>query len=397
MRHHYLALAVLLFLLTALAFAADNSAYVYVGSFTYHRGGVNNDYSITGFAVAADGSTQPIPGSPFTGPSFDLAAIRNYVFGDDGQQYIVTYTRAADGSLQATSMVDEYTYALGAPPEMEIYALNPDRSGQTFNSVLSCGSCDSYIIPWSIGADGQLSFLGGNAPPIPGIAKWGGVFTFSPDNHYAYTDTNGGFGSLQRNPNGTLNWISLWLPPQPPQNPGIEDSVCLPGDMAASVPTGHMAMIWWGSPYWCGELSEGYLVADYIVGTNGALTLLPRSAVTPQVSEYSMAFDPTGTYLAIAGTLGQYGRSGAIQIYKLQSNGTLTPVGDIIEPTGALAFYSVSWDNASHLYALTGCGGDNSESCGLYIFNFDGQNLTLAPGSPHAIINPISLAVAPAS
>jgi hypothetical protein len=374
--------------------APANSAYLYVG---WYLGQYPNftDY-ISGYSVAADGSLTSLSGFPIDGPSFGLVSVRNFVFGDDGLNHIATYTRANDGSLRETSVVDEYQYAPQSQG-MGTYALNPDRAGLSLNTVLSCGSCNSYVLPWEIGSDGRLSLVGGSGPP-GGPAKWDGIFFFSPDNTYAYTDTWGGFETLRRNPDGSLDWLYGWPLPSPPPAQDPENQVCYPGDVASSS-MGFVAMDWWGSQYWCGTYNTGYLMGTYTVGRNGYLELVPNTGFMPQVFEYSMAFDPTGNYLAIAGfTCCQSGDyAAALQIYKLQSNGTLTPVDDMQVVTATRAFVNVQWDNAGHVYASGEeiFGLHNLNVSPLYIYNFDGQNLTLAPGSPHVFNNVVGVAVAP--
>ena len=120
--------------------SAGSSNYLYIGSYIGQYPNFT-DY-ISGYIVAADGSLQPLSGFPISGPSFGLLPVRNFVFGNDGH-HIQTYTRGSNGSLTPTSRVDEYTYAPQSN-EMGIYALNPDRSGQTLTTVLSCGSCNSF-------------------------------------------------------------------------------------------------------------------------------------------------------------------------------------------------------------------------------------------------------------
>ena len=370
--------------------APTNSTYLYVGSYIGQY--PNTHEYISGYTVAADGSLQPLSGVPVAGPSFGLLAVRGFVFGNDGHD-IQTYTRGSGGSLTPTSRVDEYTYAPQSS-DMGIYALNPDRSGQTLTTVLSCSSCDSYVLPWSIGSNGQLNYIGGTLPPIPGAAKWNGAFTYSADNRWAYTAY---WQSLptqyRRQPNGLLSYVRDGAASPP------NDQVCLPGDMAVSMPTGYIPMIWTAGPY-CGQ-DGAYSLATYTVNADGSLALVNNSAFTPQVQEVNLSFDPTGNYLAVAGYIGNDGpQQAAMQIYKLESDGSLSPVGNMLVNSAASQFQSATWDSAGHLYLVSydcqaGCQSSFVNS--VYIYNFDGQNLTAAPGSPHRMINVVGLASVPAS
>jgi hypothetical protein len=57
------------------------------------------------------------------------------------------------------------------------------------------------------------------------------------------------------------------------------------------------------------------------------------------------------------------------------------------------SFDSVKWDGGGHLYAITSSQGCGSGGCGLYVFNWNGSSLSLAPGSPYSVSQPNSLAV----
>ena len=394
-------LTVLSLLLPAVCLAAENngaapatSAYVYVGCCVTLSRNTNYDGQIAGFAVASDGSAQPVPGSPFRGAAIDPVAVRNFLFADDFHN-VVTYTISANGALAPTSSVNPVA-KIPDNYEQDVYALNPDRAGQAINIVVSCGSCNSEVLPYTIGGNGQLTYIGG--PGLPdGPAKWGGNITFTADDRFAYTPTWESFGSLQRESNGSLMWISPGVV-DAPILPDQELEVCNINTVAASA-QGYVTLAWTGSGPGCND--SGYELGNYTVASNGALDLVPGMGVTPQVFENAMAYDPTGVYLALGGTAGQYPHYvSALQVYKLQSDGTLAAVGNPVELPNAPALGAVQWDNSGHIYAVSqpcydGCNG--TQASGLYIFNFDGQNLTQAPGSPHPIANAGGLAVVPAS
>jgi hypothetical protein len=91
-----------------------------------------------------------------------------------------------------------------------------------------------------------------------------------------------------------------------------------------------------------------------------------------------MNFDPTGLYLALAG-------SGGIQMYQLMSGGTLTPLGGV--QSAGPNYLALQWDADNHLYAVS--------SAGLHVFtNFQGM-LTPASGSPHTAGAAGSLVILP--
>jgi hypothetical protein len=223
-----------------------------------------------------------------------------------------------------------------------------------------------------VGADGQLSYI--SSPTLQdGPAKWQGVLTFSVDDHFAYTPITQDFGTVQRNSNGRLTWIRPGVVASPPL-PNPQQQVCNINTVAASA-KGYMTLAWYGGGLGCN--AGGYVLGNYTVASNGALNFVQGSQVTPTVRENAMAFDTTGTYLAIAGN--------GIEILQVRANGSMSVLGAPVQVQG---LNYVMWDNANHVYAV----GDS-----LYIFNFNGQTLTQAPGSPHAIANPVSLAVVPGS
>ena len=367
-------------------------AYVYTSSSVRH-GGFYASF-LNGFAVAADGSAQPLPGSPLNGPSAYLTAAGGHVFASGGPCYqdVATYTVGSNGSLTQSATLNLDAYLPGNNCyQMSIYALNPDREGRFFNIVMSCGSCNSEILPFRIGSDGKLSLSG---LILEGGAKWGGEFIFSPDDRYAYTEFPG-LAEEKLQENGMLTYVSYLRPPPPP--PPGQQQVCLPGDIAASV-KGYMAMTWWGDDYWCDQYSNGYELGNYTVNAHGQFGLIGTGLV-PAVFEYAMAFDPTGTYLAIVGGEGilPYDpRQAAIQMYKLQDDGTLAAVGEPVIVAGLKTLTSVAWDHSNHLYVTESAYYSGGEGIsGLYIFNSNDGVLTPAPGSPHPVNGIYDLAVLP--
>src|ERR1700679_452019 len=63
----------------ARATSSGSSAYAYVGS-----GSTIGSGYIDGFAIAADGSAQPVSGSPYSGASNSVVGATNHVFATDG-------------------------------------------------------------------------------------------------------------------------------------------------------------------------------------------------------------------------------------------------------------------------------------------------------------------------
>ncbi|MFZ0707175.1 MAG: hypothetical protein WAM71_16370 [Candidatus Korobacteraceae bacterium] len=373
-------------------------AYAYVGSSV----SAQLDWSeglITGFAVAADGTAQPIPGARIFGGIDGLTAASGFVYGAAQYgQVAITYTPDQEGRLMVTSSVnvvcaiDPHCSPIYGP---EIIYFNPDRSERVLNISVGCGSCNTELVPYVLKDDGSLSFLGSLQD---NGAKDSGEAEFSPDNQWAYAEGYGGWNKYRREPNGTLTGPFDLTVPKPPAQQGV--GLCLPDGFAPSS-LGYTAVIWYAESYWCGEYDQsGYMLATYTVDPSGNLDLVPDSGVIPEVQETKIAFDPNGKYLALAGSVGLDYEQAAVQVYRLQPGGKLASVGGPVIVPGIFNFTTVAWDSSNHVFAVQHCFPGytctrDASQTGLYIFNVSDNGVTLAPGSPHVIENPVEVAVLP--
>ena len=378
----------ILFSLVALAQMKSTSqpvSYAYVGS----TGPAQVDSTagvITTFSVAADGSAQPT--SRTSGGIGALTAASGFVFGVGKSGTTVnTYTPRADGSLRATSAVNVIqTYLQG---EDEYVAnLNPDRSG----TILNVGAVwpNSDFVPLAIGPDGKLSYLGTISG---GCGKSQALLTFSPDNRWAYDQCWGIYNKYGRLSDGVLDGPYDFQINQPPSPLG--GNACDPVLLSSSS-LGYVAVVWNGNSYFCNS-SQGNLLATYSVDQNGNPMLVQGSTVAPQLWESDMAVDPSGTYIALGGYVGNQS-AGAVQVFKLRADGKPVMLGNAIVLSGVTNVSSVRWNSLGHLFALgtlqdpQQCTGKNS-ACGLYVFNVTAQGVTAAPGSPHIVAHPSNVAV----
>src|SRR5579884_826361 len=104
--------------------------YAYVGS-TVPAQPDSTSGMISAFAVAADGSAQPI--SRTFGGIGTLTAASGFVFGIGANgTTVTTYTPQANGSLHATSAVNVIQTYLQGQDEY-LANLNPDRTGKVLN------------------------------------------------------------------------------------------------------------------------------------------------------------------------------------------------------------------------------------------------------------------------
>lgn len=343
------------------------SAYTYVGS---NVNGNGNGY-VTDYVFSATGITLTPVGHRVTGASGSLEVNGPYVFATDGKN-IVTYTRnTTTGGLHETSSVDGTAHNI-TPQGSAVGSITLDRSGQTLyaDEINYDGTDDDAYTIWAINSDGSLTYTGAT-----GIsADYYSPLSFTQNNTYAYSygcyfagwEING----FIRSSNGAL----MSFNPNAAIPPG--NGMFCPGGVAVSAMNDAVV------PYVdVSQQGSNYLLAVYAINnSNGTLGLVTNSEIpTPFTAVSNLWFDPAGTYLAVAGNLG-------IQMYKLTSSGTLTPVGSVVDSN--VAFLQVGWDDSNHLYAIS--------SSGLYVFRSNQGALTQAPGSPLPQSQAASLAVLPA-
>jgi 6-phosphogluconolactonase (cycloisomerase 2 family) len=340
------------------------AADVYVGT---NVSGNGSGY-VTSYPFSSAGVSASAAGSSVSGASGSLQVTSQYVFATDGK-YIVTYTRNAGGGLTQTSLVDGTAHNI-TPQGSIVGPLTVDRTGHTLYAAefeYDGSDNDAYSI-WTINADGSLLFVANNGPDV----DYDSPLAFTQDNHYAYAYgcyfASWDIPGFARSSDGTLTSFDYGALP-PPSN----DFIC-PSDVATSpmnfVVIAFIDVETQGLPEQLGS---------FTLNSDGTLALIPSTVInTPFTAERSMAFDPTGQYLAVAGQTG-------IQMYSLQSGGTLTPIGSIVD--AAVPFNVVKWDSSNHVYAINGSA--------LYAFTSNAGVLTQAPGSPLPVSEAGSLAVLP--
>ena len=354
------------------------STYAYVGSLPDTGSGY-----ISGFAIAPDGSAQPVSGSPFSGASNSVVGSPSYVFATDGSN-IVTYAIGSDGALSQTSSVNGKAYDLDRGSSgVGALSLSPDNRSLYTDEWYWDGANNVYLT-WKVGSNGQLSYQA--APGLPPYSTAGAFpFSYAATGNFAYTwsycSKDGSVWGFARRPDGALIRMNNVNAQPPPPEQGQGGSDC--SQAVATSVTGFAAVAWNGD-FCCGGPP---IIASYAIQSNGALALVAGSEQSISCDNSPMAFDPTGRYLAVG--------CNGIQVYALGAQGQLSPIGTAQETS--VPFGSLAWDAANHLYAIPQIGWQECQNggsaCGLYIFNSDAGVLTLASGSPHAVAQPGSLAV----
>jgi 6-phosphogluconolactonase (cycloisomerase 2 family) len=358
---------------------SGSSAFVYVGSGSTGTGYIN------GFAVAPDGSASPISGSPFSGANSSLVGAPSFLYGTDGNN-IVTYTVTGDGALSQTSSVNGRAYDLDRQTSYVGGLTTTPNGHNVYTDELYYDGANNAYLTWNVNTSGQLSYL--PAPAMPLYSTAGGwPFSFSTDGRFAYTwsicSRDGSVWGYARHPNGSLSRMQPGAQVPPPQ-PGEGSSAC--SQAMATSAAGYVAVSWNGG-YCCGGAP---VIATYAIQNNGALSLVTNSEQYTGCAQTTMAFDPSGRYLAVA--------CNGVQVYALGTQGQLTAIGSLQQPSVPFAY--VAWDSANHLYGVPQSNWqvcqNSGSACGLYIFSSNAGALTLAPGAPHVVSQPGSLVAIPA-
>ncbi len=323
-------------------------AYAYLGE-TASKIGV--------FAIKKDGSATLVAGSPFSGPSGSIVVSSGFVFGTDGTN-IVTYSRLASGGLHVSSTINGTTHNVGAL----LGTMVLDRSGSVLYASADQGGGDVSYSEFAVQSKGVLGYRNTTATSV----DYNSQLQFSNDNKFAYGDScfhaDWDVFSFQRGSDGLLTMPKFFTAAAPP--PG-DKGIC-PGAMAVSA-KGFLAV---------GVSGLSQNLAIYRISSSGSLTLVHLNAGLAGVR--ALRFDPTGTYLAVAGQTG-------IVTFRLNSTGTLTRLGSVVD--SGLTFSDVKWDKSGHVYAISGAG--------LYVFTSGSAGLKQT-GPKHGLSHvAIGLAVLP--
>jgi hypothetical protein len=151
----------------------------------------------------------------------------------------------------------------------------------------------------------------------------------------------------------------------PPVPPPSGDYPC-PAAFAASS-NGFLAIAYTQQPQ-----GGTYFIGTYTINSDGSLTPVTGSEATTASTQsqtggdIAINFDPTGTYLTVAG-------NGGVQTYSMNASGILSPAAAPLD--AGVAFENVGWDKSNHVFAST--------SSQLYVWNASSGQLTPASGSPY--------------
>ena len=336
-------------------------AYVYVGKSSLS----SPNGKIYAYSVLQDGSLHPVSGSPFTGPAGmgvagGIVVSPARLFGTDGT-HIATYTRSSNGALHLNKEIDATAHNDTPAPDSASFAMTLDRTNTSLYAaeINFQGSDNNAYAEFGVGSTGTLSFKANSAIDV----NYSDQLELSGSNAFAYGQ-GCFFGSwevfgLARAANGSLSSFDPGFQYPSPSN---SNDVFCPVSMSTS---GH------------GYLADAYLsnasnsverIGIYQILGSGKLSWVTNSTLSVPFTDGKLRFDPTGNYLAVAGT-------GGIAVYQLNAaSHKLVKLGSTLDKTAA--FVDARWDNHGHLYGVS--------NTALYVFTVGGGKFT-ATGSAHQI------------
>ena len=356
---------------------ASMSAFLYVGMDdtygTYYGASLRQTghASIAGFLIAADGSLQATPSSPYAGPAAQLAANggASAVYAASGSTLNVNRINS-DGSLTTTATLT----AQPLSPSIGIYeSVSFDAPARMLYAVANHGAGDEFFEIYRTGGDGSLTNNGSQQATVstsPLYFTADGMRAYEPFCYHLdgeiFGQNIGSDGKLTRFDSNARF----------PSMDGGSSSPC-PHALAVSPDTKFVAATI------NGVTNSSAALGIWSINSDGTLSAVAGSPYSRTAIAEDIAWDPLGRYIAIAAKDGLW-------IYSFSAGSAPVAVGGtpvITGPIDHLAFNKAG----TLLFAV------NAAAQGVYVFNFNSSTgtATPAPGSPHQMsLAPYELAVA---
>ncbi len=329
--------------------------------------------AIAGFSVAADGSLQATPGSPYSGPAEYLAANSSAVslYAASGSTLDVNRINP-DGSLTTTTTLNSEPLS----PSIGIYAdLSFNPVSQFLYATANHGAGDGFLEIYQGGADGLLNPAGSQSI---GVAMSHPSFT--PDGSRAYQPfcyhldgeifgyTSSSSGQLTRfQTNAQVAIFGSQTPACPVALSISQDGSRIVTQLNAVI--GNTAAL-----------------ALYVVNADGTLSLQgPPLYTSAQGSD--VAWNASGKYVAVAAKDGLWLYS---VVPGLEPVSVGTPISIVGTALAAGPMDHVAFNKTGTLLFAT-----SSSNQMLYVFAFNSTSgtATPAPASPHGMNAPYTLAL----
>lgn len=342
------------------------------------RAYISASSSIRGYAVAADGRVNPLPGSPYLNHAVThLSYAHGFLFGPGvDNKHVYTYEIASNGSIKQVASID----ASGYNPCERMTTSQVDKTGTwLYVSQYFCSTTDDFldgnVMSFKIRSDGSLQFLGNTAASAENGFALSPLY-FLAGNAIAYQVGCYGsapyFNSFERESTGMLQPTSVTMDADGGPH-GCVRRVATDG-------TGHVVLdftefsIWRNPDDWVEKVSS---VLMYSADAQGNLHGI-NGIVTGLNDVDAMSISPGNNMVVIGGPAG-------FQIFHYNPTTSITHYSSVLQPKNA--FEEFGWDNSNHLYALS--------KDGLRVYNITTKSYSESPGSPVAIGGATSEIVVP--
>ncbi|HEV2464501.1 MAG TPA: hypothetical protein VGT04_11920 [Acidobacteriaceae bacterium] len=350
-------------------------AYVYVAN---SAGG--NQTEISAFAADSTGRLRRVPGSPYVENAGYMVTNGKYLMSVSGSN-INAYRIANNGSLTFAVSTD---YQRVKPTCGAANQLVFDHTGQSlYLTEYDVDCANNGVTDWSVdSATGGLNYLG-----MTNTGNWNvNAAYFIHNNEFAYTAYNDNcmyfsMNGFKRAANGTITEFGpKFNSPAPPS--GIRTYIPYLG---AADPANHIAFAEYpANPPGCS--TAPVQLATYTSNADGSLTTTSTAKNMPATSIasiYDMKMSPSGKLLAVAGQQG-------LQVFHFNGAAPITHYTGLLTKDPINQMF---WDNANHLYAITGVFNSNVNR--LHVYTITPTGYREAPGSPYTLNGPKYITVQP--
>jgi 6-phosphogluconolactonase (cycloisomerase 2 family) len=342
-----------------------DDAYSYYGNIP-HTGHA----SIAGFSLAADGSLQSTPGSPYTGPAAALASnpSESAVYAASGSTLNVDRING-DGSLSTTSSLT----AQPLSPSVGIYeSLSFDVSAQLLYAVANHGAGTEFFEIYKTGGDGSLTSSGNQQGTVSTYP-----LSFTADGKLAYEQfcyhLDSEIFGLRVGSDGQLASFNsnAPIPTLDAQYPSCPHALALsPDNKFVAAPLNSVT-------------TQAAALALWTINSDETLTAVSGSPYPRSAQASDIAWDASGRYIALAAKDGLW-------VYSFVAGSPPVPVGGAAIVAGPIDH--VVFNKAGTLLMAT-----SASSQSLYVFSVNASTgaVTPAPGSPHNLgVAPYQLVMA---
>ena len=336
---------------------------------------------VDGFAAAADGKLTLVKGSPFktTGA---MAASNGSHFITLGTNLVHSYAVESNGAIgKQVSEINTQDYKGSECGNNTGGQAVLDHTGRNLyvqlDDNVGCAAVQTYDVAKGSGA---LTFSG--ATPAYDTSSTGITLTITGNDAlgYALLDQPASLLGYKRESNGKLETMQFREVDPTPATGRLFWPLSV-----TSAPNNLVAIVCGGDNNAFGGL-QGSQLASYMVDGEGNITSTNTWEDMPYVTSDCgtnypgvMNMSPSGKLLAVINYDYESGYRGpwGLSIFHFNGAAPVTPFGAALNPSES--FFSMSWDNNNHLYALS--------DLALHVYSITPTAITEAPGSPYSIDN----------